>query len=81
LQKEREEAAKLKSEQAEEVKPQPRVIPVEEVTPPKQETVEPETPEAQQYKMDIRVWATREQLAALKQFLIDNGIKYGKVSD
>lgn len=30
-------------------------------------------------QLDFRVWATREQLAELKQFLIANGIKYGKV--
>lgn len=31
------------------------------------------------YTVDFRVWATAEQLAALKIFLIDNGVKYGKV--
>lgn len=29
--------------------------------------------------VDFRIHATREQLAALKAFLIDNGIKYGRV--
>lgn len=29
--------------------------------------------------VDFRIYATREQLAALKSFLIDNGIKYGRV--
>lgn len=31
------------------------------------------------YTVDFRVWATAEQLNALKTFLIDNGVKYGKV--
>lgn len=31
------------------------------------------------YTVDFRVWATAEQLAALKTFLVDNGVKYGKV--
>lgn len=28
---------------------------------------------------DFRVWATREQIAALREFLVGNGIRYGKV--
>lgn len=28
---------------------------------------------------DFRVWATREQITALRSFLLDNGIRYGKV--
>lgn len=31
------------------------------------------------YAVDFRVWATAEQLAALKAFLVSNGIKYGKI--
>lgn len=31
--------------------------------------------------VDFRIQATREQLAALKQFLNDNGIKYGRVPE
>lgn len=30
-------------------------------------------------QLDFRVWGTREQLTALRQYLIDNGIKVGKV--
>lgn len=29
--------------------------------------------------MDFRVWATKSELSALKKFLVDNGIKYGRV--
>ena len=29
--------------------------------------------------IDFRVWATKDQLNALKQFLVSNGIRYGKV--
>lgn len=31
------------------------------------------------YTVDFRVWATAEQLNALKAFLVENGVKYGKV--
>ena len=30
-------------------------------------------------QLDFRVWATKEQLAALKNFLVVSGIKYGRV--
>jgi hypothetical protein len=76
LQKEREAAASSEPKQTEEAKLQQKVIPAEEASFPKQEPVEPEV---QLFKMDFRVWASREQLTALKQFLVDNGIKYGKV--
>lgn len=33
------------------------------------------------YTVDFRVFATKEQLGALKAFLHDNGIKFGKVPD
>lgn len=32
------------------------------------------------FSLDFRVWGTVEQLNALKQFMLDNGIKYGKVA-
>lgn len=58
-----------------------------EVTRP-QSSVKPENkvvltpgvePDDKMFMLDFRVWATTEQLRALKQFLVDNGIKYGKV--
>ena len=30
-------------------------------------------------KLDFRVWGTEEQLMGLRQYLIDNKIKFGKV--
>lgn len=35
--------------------------------------------EAQVFKMDFRVWGTKDQLMGLRQYLIDNKIKFGKV--
>lgn len=58
-----------------------------EVTRP-QSSIKPENkvvltpgvePDDKMFMLDFRVWATTEQLRALKQFLVDNGIKYGKV--
>jgi len=40
---------------------------------------EPEPPKPQEYMMDFRVWGTREQLLTLKEFLVSNGYRYGKV--
>jgi hypothetical protein len=39
----------------------------------------PATPIVRQ--MDFRVWATSEQLSGLKKYLVNNGIKYGRVED
>lgn len=36
-------------------------------------------PEPQVFMMDFRVWGTREQLLQLRQFMMDNNIKFGKV--
>lgn len=38
-----------------------------------------ERQEAQVFKMDFRVWGTKDQLMGLRQYLIDNRIKFGKV--
>lgn len=57
----------------------------EAATKKAEETVERRKPDpinadcGQTYKVDFRVWATTEQLGALKAFLSDNGIKYGPV--
>lgn len=40
---------------------------------------EPVKAELPVLQFDFRIWATREQLAVLKQFLLENDIKYGKV--
>lgn len=45
---------------------------------PKPTNVE-ETPKQELKQVDFRVWATLEQLNTIKEFLIKNNIKYGKV--
>ena len=41
---------------------------------------EPEvTPEQKVMQIDFRIWATSEQLGSLKAFLLEKGIRYGKV--
>lgn len=39
----------------------------------------PEQPQGEVRVMDFRVWATRDQLACLADYLKSNGIKYGRV--
>ena len=50
-----------------------------EALPPEPAKEEPTTAVPAMYTVDFRVWATAEQLNALKAFLVDNGVKYGKV--
>ena len=50
-----------------------------EALPPEPAKEEPTTAVPAMYTVDFREWATAEQLAALKTFLVDNGVKYGKV--
>lgn len=38
-------------------------------------------PEEKVYQIDFRVWGTKEQITALRQYLVDNGLKYGKVGN
>lgn len=52
--------------------------PAEPSEPEKQEAPEEEQPEPVLF-LDFRVWGTREQLMRLRQYLIDNGLKFGKV--
>lgn len=62
-------------------------VPAESVPAPrktdaeKSETAKPtsETPENPVLSLDFRAWGTREQLMGLRQYMIDNGIKFGKV--
>lgn len=47
---------------------------------PEYATIVPPAPKPPLVSMvDFRIWATAEQLERLKKFLIDNGIRYGKV--
>jgi hypothetical protein len=56
----------------------------------KQEPVQKEAPKAELlqetqklqeevFQMDFRVWGTREQIMGIRQYLIDNHVKFGKV--
>lgn len=38
-----------------------------------------EVPEEKQYQMDFRVWGTQRQIMGLRQYLLDNHIRFGKV--
>lgn len=40
---------------------------------------EPQKPQEEILHMDFRVWGTREQIMGLRQYLINNQIKFGKV--
>jgi len=40
---------------------------------------EPEPEKPAVHEVDFRIWATKEQLTALKAFLLKNGIRYGRV--
>lgn len=42
---------------------------------------QPEVTTEEPMQMDFRVWATRGQLQALRQFLTENNIRYGRVED
>ena len=52
--------------------------PAEVPEPGKQEAPAEEKPEPV-LSLDFRVWGTRKQLMRLRQYLIDNGLKFGKV--
>lgn len=43
------------------------------------EVQQEEKQEEKLFQMDFRVWGTREQIMGLRQYLIDNKIKFGKV--
>ena len=47
--------------------------------PAEEEPAAPEPEEEPTYTLDFRVMATKAQLAMLKDFLVSNGIKYGRV--
>lgn len=50
-----------------------------EKTEEKKTAQQPEKQEAQMFQMDFRVWGTKDQIMGLRQYLIDNKIKFGKV--
>ena len=69
LRKMEEESRKAAAAQREERKPETAAAPEQQ-----EEKKDPEL-----FQMDFRVWGTREQIMGLRQYLIDNKIKFGKV--
>lgn len=47
--------------------------------PEEEETARQTEKQPQLFQMDFRVWGTEEQIMGLRQYLIDNNIKFGKV--
>lgn len=54
-------------------------VQVEKPEGEKKTAQQPEKQEAQMFQMDFRVWGTKDQIMGLRQYLIDNKIKFGKV--
>lgn len=80
----RQQDEKRRAEEAEKAEIRPIEAPTEEIgtiTPTEEEKPAEAQTAAQEslLQLDFRVWGTREQLLALKQYLVENGIKYGKV--
>lgn len=75
IQQEKEQQAKASVAPTQEARRQP------DQPPQESKPSAPESEEPKQYVMDFRVWGTREQLLALKQYLMDNNYKYGKVGE
>ena len=48
-------------------------------TEEKETTQRTEKQEPQMFQMDFRVWGTKDQIMGLRQYLINNNIKFGKV--
>lgn len=48
-------------------------------TPKAEALQEPQKPQEEVFQMDFRVWGTREQILGIRQYLIDNHVKFGKV--
>ena len=64
----------------EERKAQEVNVPVQETAKPAEASQTPVTPIQDEVKTyDFRVWATREQIGKLREFLVGNRIRYGKV--
>jgi hypothetical protein len=72
------EAAKAQEQPAPASDPEPEPEPQPQAAPV---SVKPKAAPPVVKQMDFRVWATSEQLTALAQYLRDNGIKYGRVTD
>ena len=53
--------------------------PVQKEEPKAEIPQEPQKPQEEVFQMDFRVWGTREQIMGIRQYLIDNHVKFGKV--
>lgn len=53
--------------------------PVQKEEPKAEIPQEPQKPQEEVFQMDFRVWGTREQILGLRQYLINNQMKFGKV--
>ena len=74
-----EEAERKKQEEQEKLQ-QPTAPKIPAHSEKIQETESPEkNAEPEIMQLDFRVWGTKEQLMGLRQYLIDNNIKFGKV--
>lgn len=76
-----EEAQKAKAQLEKQKQAEPEVAKPEPVTvEPERVAEEPKVSEQQELRvLDFRVWVTPEQMKALKEFLIQNHIRYGRV--
>lgn len=77
LKEARDREARRRAEAEAERSRQEQAAKTEEQESASAETEEPEEPETV-YKIDFRVWANRQQLMALKAFLKEAGIRYGR---
>lgn len=76
--REAEARGKLQAEQAADIQnaqPEMQAVKTEE----KETTQRTEKQEPQMFQMDFRVWGTKDQIMGLRQYLINNNIKFGKV--
>ena len=76
--KKAEEAKAAQMKQQEEV-PVPPVEKNAKAATPVQEVASTQKEAAPVVSLDFRVWGTKEQLMKLRQYMIDNQIKFGKV--
>ena len=76
--KKAEEAKAAQIKQQEEV-PAPTVEKTAKAAVPAQEIAPVQKEAAPVVSLDFRVWGTKEQLMKLRQYMIDNQIKFGKV--
>ncbi|HJA20118.1 MAG TPA: DUF1351 domain-containing protein [Candidatus Mediterraneibacter ornithocaccae] len=70
---------KLQMEQAVDTRNAQPEVQAEKSEGEKETTQQTEKQEPQLFRMDFRVWGTKEQLMGLRQYLINNNIKFGKV--